>query len=176
MNAGLIYGAIVRGRGVLAQYYGRRYPRDLEALSRELGAETSVIEPSKAFAATPRLKELMEVSVLVLGRKINGETYTLICVCDQEAEETGEKFLVELEQQCQKDLNLAKPPANLSSHFAKKIKAIMAGGDSKAAHKSIDLGRVQKLETEVEILTGEARKNLSRACFTRQLHRERQQV
>lgn len=162
MNSGLIYGAVVRGKGVLAQYYGKRDTRDLEALASELGSETSIIDPAKAFAEKPRLKELMEVSVLILGRKIKGETYTLVCVCDQEAEEMAEKFLYELEVQCQKDLASEKTPINLSSHFAKKIKTLMTSQDIKPGAKNVDLGRVQKLESEVEIMTGEARKNLSR--------------
>jgi hypothetical protein len=162
MSAGLIYGAIVRGKGVLSQYYGRRDARDLEALSKELGSETTLIDPAKAFSQKPRLKELMEVSVLILGRKIKGEIYTLVCVCEQEAEEEAERFLFELEVQCQRDLANEKTPINLSAHFAKKIKGLMSGKGSKPNSKNVDLGRVEKLETEVEIMTGEARKNLSR--------------
>jgi hypothetical protein len=162
MSSGLIYGAVVRGKGVLAQYYGKRDARDLEALASELGSETTLIDPTKAFAEKPRLKELMEVSVLILGRKIKGEIYTFVCVCEQELEETAEKFLYELELQCQKDLSNEKTPINLSSHFAKKIKSLMSGQDLKGGAKNIDLGRVQMLESEVEIMTGEARKNLSK--------------
>ena len=160
MSSGLIYGAVVRGSNVLAQYYKRRDARDLEALAKELGAELLLLDPQLAYSQKPRLKELMEVSVLVLGRRIKDESFSFVCVCDISSEEEAEKLIDELAVQFKRDMLSEKPPTNLSSHFAKKIKILMTGHAAKAGPKNIELGRVQKLEAEVDILADDAKRNL----------------
>lgn len=164
MASGLIYGAVVRGSNVLAQYYRRRDARDLEALAKELGTELFLIDPHTAYAEKPRIKELMEVSVLVLGRKIKADSFCFVCVCDIGSEDEGEKYLEDVSAQCKKDMLSEKPPTNLSSHFAKKIKALMSGHPAKAGAKNIELGRVQRLEAEVSIMTEDAMRNIGSPC------------
>ena len=93
MSSGLIYGAVVRGSNVLAQYYKRRDARDLEALAKELGAELLLLDPQLAYSQKQRVKKLMEVSVLVLGRRIIDGSFSFVCVCDISSKEEAANLI-----------------------------------------------------------------------------------
>jgi len=153
MNA-LIYGSIFRHKGVLAQYYTRRESTDYENLAKDIGID---ILAKQDFSVTIKRKEFIGKTVLYTARRINGEGMAFIVVAENKAIQRGEEALAEIIAQCDRDMEGGQAPKNLSAHWSKTIRDKIGN-----RVKDVELGRLVQLETEVDNMAGDAKRNLGR--------------